>query len=64
MVEGLAVCDWAVGRARAGHGKQIPPSALGGKSYPWIGPGKMETAKGGFLSALDDSTTLDLTLEP
>lgn len=40
MVEGLAVCDWAVGRARAGHGKQIPPSALGRKELPMDWPGE------------------------
>lgn len=28
VVEGLAVCDWAVGQASAGHGRAIPPSAL------------------------------------
>lgn len=31
LVEGLAVCDWAVGQARAGRCKQIPPSTLLGK---------------------------------
>lgn len=28
MVEGLAVCDWTVGQASAGHGQAILPSAL------------------------------------
>lgn len=57
MVEGLAVCDWAVGQASAGHGQAIPPS-LWRKELPVDWPG--EEGKGAFCQPWTTAGPLNL----